>query len=169
MGCRLAKPEQVVEPGEPHKAEPRRLTERPSSEDGEFRPDQEEPEQEAEDVAHGANDAAFSNTTSSVSIPPPTVTSQLSDIVDRFQQMEEGDVQVKSEAVFERILRAQYRLEELGEAASPEVVGRVSGIDNQFQSFVEEYAGENDTESARSLLKSMDLELDAVSSKLERT
>ncbi|KAG6957086.1 hypothetical protein JG688_00011122 [Phytophthora aleatoria] len=77
------------------------------------------------------------NSNSSVSVAPPTVTSQLSSIVDMCEEMEEEEVQSKVEAVLERLLRAQYRLEQLGNAVTPEISSPLEDMDAQFRALLE--------------------------------
>ncbi|GMF18690.1 unnamed protein product [Phytophthora lilii] len=148
---------------------PTHLTARPSSY-GEA-----EPEAEAEtsptkvSASQSREIPELVDTSSSLSVPPRTVTSQLSDIVDLCEEMEEQNVKKKSEAVLERILRAQFRLEQQGDAAPLKTARSVSEIDARFQEFLAEYAGVQDATrilDAQAVLEKIDSELDAANAQL---
>ncbi|OWY97768.1 hypothetical protein PHMEG_00031623 [Phytophthora megakarya] len=103
------------------------------------------------------------------SLAPRTVTSQLSDIVDLCEELE-IQAQAKAEEVLERILRAQYQLEKMGDATS-ETATRVGDIDIQFQKFLAEYSNKKDDASlsaASDVLKTIEQELDVVTAELNR-
>ncbi|KAG7383913.1 hypothetical protein PHYPSEUDO_003206 [Phytophthora pseudosyringae] len=169
MGCRLVMPTaDAKDPSEQRETEPIHLTERPSSEDEKPNFAHEEPEADVSTTREDLDPPSQLHASGSA---PPTVTSQLSDIVDMCEGMEKEEVQTKAEAVLERILRAQYQLEHLGGAVTPEIARRVGGIDAQFQDFVAEYAARQDDASvpaAHAILQAMDRDLDTLQL-LERT
>ncbi|KAL3667651.1 hypothetical protein V7S43_007205 [Phytophthora oleae] len=174
MECRLGKDTPVQQ-----KPEPMHLTKRPSSGDRELQITHEEPEDEADPTA-GINltktelpdNTSKSNSSSTLAVPPRTVTSQLSDIVDMCEGMEEEEIQTETEMVLERILRAQYQLEQCGDTATPETASLVERIDARFQEFLKKYVGEqNDASlsSARAVLDSINTDLDTANSQFNRT
>lgn len=170
MGCRLVTPTNDFEPAAQQESELIHLTERPSNEEEVPPVNREESEAETEAAASCQAKDAYDhgelfNTSSSLSVGPPTVTSQLSDIIDLCEEIEEEEVQNKSEAVLERILRSQFQLEKLGDAAPPEIARLVGDIDTRFRTFLADYAGKQDTTTifaVRDTLQTFDDELDSV-------
>ncbi|EGZ18369.1 hypothetical protein PHYSODRAFT_261463 [Phytophthora sojae] len=174
MGCRLVTPKDALAPSEQGKAEPTRLTERQSScEDS-------EPEAEAVGAIatkhkplHSRGDSGSElpgSSSSSLSVVPASITSQISDIVDLCEGMKEEDVQAKSEAVLERILRAQYRVDQLGDEAPHKTVELLSGAYTRFQAIVAEYAETHKAADATvDALEEVDSKLDVVNGQLDES
>ncbi|KAE8972284.1 hypothetical protein PR003_g27575 [Phytophthora rubi] len=162
MGCRLVTPKDAVEPTEQGKAD----TERPSS------VEDLEPEAEAvgtNSTKHKSHDRGveLSSSSSSLSVVPLTVTSQISDIVDMCEGMKDEDVRAKSEAVLERILRAQYRVDQMGTKAPHRTVELLNETYAHFQEVVAEYAGKQETGATVDALEEVDGRLDLVNGQLD--
>ncbi|KAG6617221.1 uncharacterized protein IUM83_02521 [Phytophthora cinnamomi] len=171
MGCRLVTPNDAVEPTEQEKAEPRRLTDRPSSLE-DLEPEAEEEaqataaKQEDTPPCRDALDLPTSSS-SSLSVVPPTITSQISDIVDLCEEMEVEGVRLKSEAIHERILRAQYQVEQLGDQAALETVELLSEVYARFEEIAVRYASKQETADATvDALEQVDARLELVTGQL---
>ncbi|KAE8903918.1 hypothetical protein PF005_g4474 [Phytophthora fragariae] len=168
MGCRLVTPKDAVEPTEQRKAD----TERPSSVE-DLEPGDLEPEAEAVETNSTKHKSLhdrgleLSSSSSSLSVVPLTVTSQISDIVDMCEGMKDEDVRAKSEAVLERILRAQYRVDQVGAEAPHRTVELLSETYAHFQEVVAEYAGKQETDATVDALEEVDGRLDLVNGQLD--
>ncbi|KAL4158760.1 hypothetical protein PRNP1_004534 [Phytophthora ramorum] len=160
MGCRLVTLQDDQESTEKQNSEPTRMTVRPSSEEERTQLEREEPEAVETYPTKEGTLELFDGADG-----PPTVTSQLSDIVDLCEGMEEQDVQDEAEAVLERILRAQFQVEKLGDAAPVEAVTRLSDVDARFQAFLGEYTSQRET--AGFALRGFEDELNALETQLD--
>ncbi|GMF40860.1 unnamed protein product [Phytophthora fragariaefolia] len=175
MGCHLTTLKPAIDPNEQGEAKPIRVTDTPSNVE-----DREAPELGVLNAGDGSEvpDFVFStssslsviSTSSSLSVIPPTVTSQISDLVDLCAVMQDGDVKLKSEAVFERVLRAQYRLEELGDKAPDKVAELLSELETLLQEAVKRFAGNQDTAVATvDALEDIDSRLSLLNSQLDKS
>ncbi|KAG7398101.1 hypothetical protein PHYBOEH_011735 [Phytophthora boehmeriae] len=146
MGCLLVTSRYEMDPTWwAHKAEP--VTERRST-DEEASPAycaQREPRNAAAAIQDQFPERF--NSKPSVLFVRPAIISQLSDTVDLCGEMAEGELQDQSEAVLERIVRAQYQADHQGDATPENFADVVHDIDSRFKEFLVQFSNRRDPAS----------------------